>query len=189
MPEPNCKDEPKTFMHAFQKNSTRSIKFIAIINRSLIIFWKAWVYRPGVFYYFRLSINYCILQVLKFALHACMYNAGSTSGSSPQQQNLTCGHITCREGFYCREDANNSYVYCNPSCHTWKQYPHSTNIAIDFLVLTSVCIGVISGVGVLVVAGIRWKNVYEIIFKLLSWLEYDRSSICCIITKSIYFVP
>ena len=76
--------------------------------------------------------------------------------SPPQQQTITCNNITCREGFYCIEGAN----ICNPSCHTWNQYPRSTNIAIDFLVLTAACIGVVTGVGVLVVAGLRWKKVY-----------------------------
>ena len=85
------------------------------------------------------------------------HHIGNTSG----QQNLTCSNITCREGFYCKEDVNNGNINiaCVPSCHTWKQYPHATNIAIDVLVLLSACIGVVSGVGVLVVAGIRWKNV------------------------------
>ena len=121
-----------------------------------------------------LSIN-CITGVKVYT--PCTH-AGSTSGSSLQQQNLTCSNITCREGFYCKEDVNDSSVRCNPSC-TWKQHPHATNIAIDFFVLTSVCIGVVSGVGVLVVAGIRWKNVYE-----------SEQIHCCIIKKkNYYYVP
>ena len=76
-----------------------------------------------------------------------------TESLPPSAVKLTCKNITCREGFFCREDA------CIPSCHTWNQYPRATNIAIDFLVLTAACIGVVSGVGVLVVAGLRWKKV------------------------------
>jgi hypothetical protein len=83
----------------------------------------------------------------------------STTDSSPpsavQRDTLTCKNITCQEGFYCSgEDA----ITCIPSCHTWNQYPRATNIAIDFLVLTAACIGVVTGVGVLVVAGLRWKK-------------------------------
>ena len=77
--------------------------------------------------------------------------------SPGQRQALTCDNITCREGFYCLELANG--LLCNPSCHSWRQYPHATNVAIDFLVLLAVCVGVISGVGVLVIAGLRWKKV------------------------------
>lgn len=75
------------------------------------------------------------------------WSIGNTSESSSQQQNVTCSKITCHEGFYCKEDVNNSNAACAPSCHTWKQYPHATNITIDVLVLLSACIGVVSGVG------------------------------------------
>lgn len=74
------------------------------------------------------------------------------------QQAVTCKNITCREGFFCVEGANT--LVCTPSCHTWNQYPRATNIAIDFLVLAAACIGVVTGVGVLVVTGLRWKKVY-----------------------------
>ena len=76
-----------------------------------------------------------------------------------QKQTFDCSNITCREGFYCIEGAG----ICNPSCHSWNQYPHSTNIAIDFLVLMSACIGMVTGVGVVVIAGLRWKKVYAYI--------------------------
>ena len=112
-------------------------------------------------------------------LPVCIIHAGSTNGSSSQQQNLTCSNITCHEGFYCKEDASNGYIFCNPSCHTWKQYPHATNLAIDFLVLMSACIGVVSGVGVLVVAGIRWKKVYEMA-RLIVRVWMDPLHACCI---------
>ena len=73
-----------------------------------------------------------------------------------QPHTLSCNNITCREGFYCLERAT---VACNPSCHSWRQYPHSTNVAIDFMVILAATIGVITGVGVLTVAGLRWKKV------------------------------
>ena len=72
---------------------------------------------------------------------------------------VTCNNITCRNGFYCSEGRNGANAVCIPSCHSWNQYPHATNIGIDFLVLTAACIGLITGVGVLVVAGLRWKRV------------------------------
>ena len=84
----------------------------------------------------------------------------TTVQSAQHEQNLTC-----RDGFYRKENviANNSIFFCNPSCYTWKQHTSLTNFVIDSLVLLSACIGVVSGVGVLVVAGIRWKNVYACI--------------------------
>ena len=105
----------------------------------------------------------CISYMWYKVCCTCNGTTGNTSENSSQEQNLTCNNITCREGFYCKEDANNSNTLCSPSYHTWKQYPHATNIATDVLVLMSACIGVISGVGVLVVAGIRRKNVYVLI--------------------------
>ena len=83
-----------------------------------------------------------------------------------EQQNQTCHNITCRDGFYLKETliANDSVFLCYPSCYTWKQHASLPNFVIDFLVLLSACIGVVSGVGVLVVAGIRWKNVYACMY-------------------------
>ena len=98
--------------------------------------------------------------------HTTESASGSSSGaqnscmlvSTPQdlvsQQNLTCSNITCREGFYCKEDTNNSVISCHPSCYTWNQHTPLANIAIDILVLMSACMGVVSGVGVLVVNSI-----------------------------------
>ncbi len=80
-----------------------------------------------------------------------------TDEPSIERQRIGCGNITCREGFYCLDGANDAV--CNPSCATWKQYPAAMNTAFDFLILLSVCIEVICGVGVLVVAGIRRKKV------------------------------
>ena len=72
-------------------------------------------------------------------------------------QNLECSNMTCREGFYCIDGANDAV--CNPSCASWKQYPDSINAVFDSLLLISVCVGVICGVGVLVLAGLRRSKV------------------------------
>lgn len=88
----------------------------------------------------------------------------SQSSSTVQSQaSITCNNITCREGFYCIEGAN----ICNPNCHTWNQYPRATNIAIDTLVLISASLGIIAAVGVVTVAGLRWKKVYVVVIIIL----------------------
>ena len=72
-------------------------------------------------------------------------------------QSLGCSNITCREGFYCIDGANDAV--CNPSCASWKQYPDSVNAVFDSLLLMSVCGGLICGVGVLILAGLRRSKV------------------------------
>ena len=74
-----------------------------------------------------------------------------------EQQNLDCSNISCQEGFYCIDRADDAV--CNPSCRSWKQYPDSINAVFDSLLLMSVCVGLICGVGVLVLAGLRRKKV------------------------------
>ena len=79
-----------------------------------------------------------------------------------QQQSLFpagCNNITFSEGFYCIESSNDSHASCNPSCYSWNQYSRSTNIAVDFMVLMSACIGVVTGIGVVIVAIMRRKHV------------------------------
>jgi hypothetical protein len=85
----------------------------------------------------------------------------TVSEAPTQQQSLSpgCNNITCGEGFYCREGANNSHGYCNPSCYSWNQYPRATNIVVDFMVLLAACIGILAGIGVLVAAVVRRKKV------------------------------
>ena len=68
----------------------------------------------------------------------------------------SCSNITCSDGFYCDDGFN----ACIPLCGTWSQYSESVNIAIDFFILLSTCFGMLGGIGVLIVAGIRWKKVY-----------------------------
>ena len=67
----------------------------------------------------------------------------------------SCSNITCSDGFYCDDGLN----ACTPLCGTWSQYSKSVNIAIDFSIILSTCIGVVGGIGVLIVAGIRRKKV------------------------------
>lgn len=83
------------------------------------------------------------------------------SEAPTQQQSLSpgCNNITCREGFYCIEGANNSHGFCNPSCYSWNQYPRITNIVVNFMVLMSACIGILTGIGVLVAAVVRREHV------------------------------
>ena len=78
--------------------------------------------------------------------------------STIEYQRLDCSNITCQEGFYCIADEVNDAA-CNPSCASWKQYPDSINAVFDSLLLMSVCVGVICGVGVLVLAGWRRNKV------------------------------
>ena len=92
--------------------------------------------------------------------------AGSGSGELPIARPLHCTNISCREGFYCREDSPS----CAPSCRSWMQSPRSTSIAIDFAVLLSECIGVISGVAILVIAGLRWRKVYAYIYIIYMYM-------------------
>ena len=95
-------------------------------------------------------------------LNADMTLFSTTVSEAPTQQHSLspgCNNITCREGFYCIERANNSHGYCNPSCYSWNQYPRTTNIVVDFMVLTSACIGILAGIGVLVAAVVRRKHV------------------------------
>jgi hypothetical protein len=73
------------------------------------------------------------------------------------QRSFDCSNITCREGFYCIDGANDAV--CNPSCTSWKQYPDSINAVFDSLLLVSLCVGVICAVGVLVLAVLRRNKV------------------------------
>ena len=43
----------------------------------------------------------------------------------------------------------------------WKQFPPTTSIAVDSVILLAECIGVISGVAIFIVAGMRWRKVYS----------------------------
>ncbi len=77
-----------------------------------------------------------------------------------EHQTADCSNITCREGFYCIDGTNDvNNAVCNPSCASWKQFSDSINDVFDSLLLMSTCIGLLCGVGVLIVAGIRRNKV------------------------------
>ena len=84
-------------------------------------------------------------------------NAASGEHQIPLSHIFDCSNITCQQGFYCKEQ--DSSAICSPNCYTWTQFPRSTSIAIDFGILLAECIGVVSGVAIFVVAGMRWRKV------------------------------
>lgn len=94
-------------------------------------------------------------------------NAAWSSGehSVPLSYIFDCSNITCQQGFYCEEQG--SSAMCSPNCYTWTQFPRSISIAIDFGILLAECVGVISGVALFVVAGMRWRKVYALTVQLL----------------------
>ena len=81
--------------------------------------------------------------------------------SRQDQHAELCSNITCQEGFYCDTDAN--LTTCKPRCGEWRQDSYSTNIIIDFFIFVSTFFGIIGGIGVLIVAGLRWKRVYVVV--------------------------
>ena len=66
-----------------------------------------------------------------------------------------CSEITCCKDFFCDSGSGT----CVPKCGSWSQYSYSQNIAFNILVLTSTCFGIIGGIGVLIIAGLRRKRV------------------------------
>ena len=75
-------------------------------------------------------------------------NASQTCFNSP-----VCP-FPCSEGFYCDQ----STARCLPLCKEWNEYPRSTEVATDVVVILSACIGVISATVVLVLSCVRWKR-------------------------------
>ena len=69
----------------------------------------------------------------------------------------------CREDFFCLEEEgegeSEGSAICVPSCPSWSDYPKTTAMAIDVLVIVFACVGLISAVGVIVISGIRRKQV------------------------------
>ena len=64
-------------------------------------------------------------------------------------------NIKCRDDFY--EDSE--MCTCKPRCDSWEQYPHSTVIVTDTVVIISASIGLLSGIAVLIISLIRRKRV------------------------------
>ena len=120
------------------------------------------------------------------------FNAPWSSGEHavPLSHIFDCSNITCQQGFYCEEQGSSSAV-CNPNCYTWTQFPRSTSIAIDFVILIAECIGVISGFAIFIVAGMRWRKVYDtIIVAACSYTEFfwEVGMCICIIIIVIAFL-
>ena len=62
--------------------------------------------------------------------------------------------LNCREDFFHEEGSE----ICVPSCYTWKEYSQTETVAIDVIVLSSVIVGFISGLLVLILSFIRFKR-------------------------------
>ena len=71
--------------------------------------------------------------------------------------NQTC---TCNEDFFCKRPNGSEQEFCVPECGTWEEYPHKTVVIIDAVVILAAIIGLVSGVAVLIITGIRRKKVY-----------------------------
>ena len=74
--------------------------------------------------------------------------------------NQTC---TCNEDFFCKKinsSARDFHFACVPECGSWEEYPHTTTVIIDVVVILAASIGIVSGIVLLVIAGVRRKKVY-----------------------------
>ena len=94
----------------------------------------------------------------------------------PTQHISDCTNITCQEGFYCKD--HGSIVICSQGCTTWMQSSPSTNIAVDFAILLAECIGVVSGIAIFIVAGLRWRKVYVDVHQLQLYSEVALHTSC-----------
>ena len=72
----------------------------------------------------------------------------------PEQVN--CSTLQCQEGFSCSVVGNASI--CLPVCGSWEEYPRSTVLGIDVVIVLSAVIGVIASIAVLVISCIRWDR-------------------------------
>ena len=62
--------------------------------------------------------------------------------------------LQCREGFF-RQDPSS---FCEPSCHSWLQYPKAESIFIDVVVFLTAFIGFVVAIVVLVISVVRRKR-------------------------------
>lgn len=68
------------------------------------------------------------------------------------ESNQTCA---CKEGFYCKNGTN----VCSPECEYWVTNPRiDSNRALDVIVIVANSIGLLSGMLVLLISGLRWKK-------------------------------
>ena len=115
-------------------------------------------------------------------------NAAWSSGehSVPLSHIFDCSNITCQQGFYCEEQG--SSAICSPNCYTWTQFPRSISIAIDFGILLAECIGVVSGVAIFIVAGMRWRKVYVTITRRCTVIDFWKVGSSCLCICRIAFL-
>ena len=66
--------------------------------------------------------------------------------------NKTACKIECHENFYCENN------FCKPRCDRFTDHPISYNRVSDALMITSACVGFLSGIGVLAVFLLRRKS-------------------------------
>ena len=78
-------------------------------------------------------------------------NHVTSSGNNPNNEDGCT--VECSSGFYCTADNK-----CNPDCGSWEQDSHHLVVATDAVVIVSTCIGVVAGVAVLIVTGLRRKQ-------------------------------
>ena len=87
-------------------------------------------------------------------------SANATSGfpfsnsSSREEPTDECSK-PCVEDFFCLEGAG----ICVPACSSWSDYPRGTDTAVDVLVILFACLGLLSAIGIMVIASIRYKHV------------------------------
>ena len=67
--------------------------------------------------------------------------------------NTSAGRV-CNEGFY----INESTGLCVPECGVWEEFPHSTVVGIDAVVILSGIVYFLSGLAVLVLSCINYKR-------------------------------
>ena len=72
----------------------------------------------------------------------------------PEQVN--CSTLQCQEGFSCSAERNVSV--CLPVCGSWEEYPRSTVVAVDVVIVLCAAIGFVSSIAVLVISCIRWNR-------------------------------
>ena len=67
--------------------------------------------------------------------------------------NTSTGRV-CNEGFYISESTG----LCVPECGVWEEFPHSTVVGVDAVVIFSGIVYFLSGLAVLVLSCINYKR-------------------------------
>ena len=80
-------------------------------------------------------------------------SAGGNISDPRQKTNDTNSTTVCSEDFFLDSGV------CKPQCGQWKEFPHSTVVATDAVVIVSTSIGFIVANTLLVLSCIRYKKV------------------------------